>query len=371
MNLQLPEHLSQLLFRHECVVLPGLGAFLTRYHSAEANTATGMLRPPSRRVHFNASIKENDGLLANSVSRSQNISYKKAMQFIQDQLNEWLSQIDGGEKINLTGVGRLFKDDNGNLQFSPSLENNFLTSSYGLSIFRMPPLQREAEIRKTIHKAIEKHVPISKNEPREKRRKFAWAAVLIPLAFAGVVGAGYYAYENSDWENQAGFDWWKKSPQTTVDSPQPAGDGKRDALMSDEKLPAGNSDDLEISNNKRETRNLPPSGKPETPKTDLGTKNKGLEKSAQTVVEVPATHNPQLTTSSSGFHIVVGSFKEKGNAESYILQLRSQGFDAYLAEGNARFNRVAIGNFSSRQAANQDLNSIRANVNSGAWVFAN
>ena len=155
MKLEIHEHISRLLYDHECVIIPGFGAFLTRHHVAEVNNATHMLRPMSRRVHFNASINQNDGLLAKSIAYFEQINYSRALELIGSELEKWTKVLNAGQKLNVAGIGRLYRDSNTSLQFSPSLEINYLPSAYGLGIFRTDAIQREGAIRKSIASAIE------------------------------------------------------------------------------------------------------------------------------------------------------------------------------------------------------------------------
>ena len=82
MNRTIDKHISQLLFDHECVTVSGFGSFIIREYPAEINIATHMFRPSTKRVSFNPSIKENDGLLAKQISSVENIAYRQANESI-------------------------------------------------------------------------------------------------------------------------------------------------------------------------------------------------------------------------------------------------------------------------------------------------
>ncbi|WP_421751172.1 SPOR domain-containing protein [Croceimicrobium sp.] len=198
-------YISNLLYFNECVVVPGFGAFLTRYFSAEVNSATHMFRPPSKRVAFNARIQENDGLLAKHISKTEGVSYEKAMESIEISVRSWKKVLRAGRKVNLTGIGRLYMSDTGKLQFNPAHDINYDIQSYGLNIFRANAMEREQEIKRSVNKAIEKHQGKkvkSKEAPKEdtKVRQVnfrRWAAVLGPVAAAMLVGAYLYVTPGS------------------------------------------------------------------------------------------------------------------------------------------------------------------------------
>ena len=73
MNLEY--HISQLLYRYQCVTIPGFGAFLTDYQSAQWHEPSNGFYPPKKLISFNSFLKNNDGLLANHLAQIENITY--------------------------------------------------------------------------------------------------------------------------------------------------------------------------------------------------------------------------------------------------------------------------------------------------------
>lgn len=335
MKLQLHEHISRLLFDHECVIIPGFGAFLTRYYSAEVNHATHMMRPPSKRVYFNASINENEGLLAKAISHTEGITYTQSLANIKNEVAQWQQTLTKSKKLNLPGIGRLYIDEvSGKLQFSPSLETNFATTSYGLSIFRSPAIQREAQIRKTIHQTIEKHVVTETAEG--KKRKVAtwvpWAAALGPILVAGVIGYSYLTQGSfNPAENVAGINWLQFSRST-------------------EKVIEVPVEDVKTT---------------ETPNSSMS-ENSADDSPKEVVEEAPEVISPKIA-----YHIVVGSFKDQANAASYVTQLQAKGYDAYIPEGDNRFFRVSVGGYTSHEEATAAIAGVKQNVNPHSWVYSN
>ncbi len=349
MQLMLSQHISRLLFEHECVIVPNFGAFLTRYHHAEVNPATHMMRPPSRRIYFNPGLKENDGLLAKSLNLTEGISYKQALQSVNDEVLAWSELLKTGEKLQLKGIGRLFVDEKGKLQFSPTLENNYQRAAYGLSIFRSPAVEREIKIRSAIQRTIEKQpiplitpvikeAPVTESTAPKRSVRIPWAAVLGPVIFAGIVGAGYLGLKSEPLQNVSGLNWieWSHSRSIYDISGEVISEGTAEVKKD-------LSQDLAVENEV------------------LGesiTINESVEEEIPTVQLYP-------------YHIVVGSFKDLANAEGYVSVLKSQGLDAYTAIGDNRYMRVAVGNFATRAQADQALLRIRQSVNSQAWIYTN
>ena len=87
----LANYISDLLYRYECVIVPEFGAFLTQQHAATVNPATNVFLPPRKTVSFNEQLKQNDGLLANHIVVSEDVSYTDAL----DKISAYVSQIKG------------------------------------------------------------------------------------------------------------------------------------------------------------------------------------------------------------------------------------------------------------------------------------
>ena len=215
MQSTIDQHLGNLLYYHECVVVPNFGAFLTRYFPAEINSATHMMRPPSKRVAFNARVNENDGLLAKHIAAVDGVSYEKAIESIEISVRSWKKVFRAGKKVNLIGIGRLYMDSMGKLQFNPAHDINYDLHSYGLNIFRANAMEREAEIKKSVNKAIEKHqgkkvtnrgksAAKGTKEP-SKTNWLKWVATLGPVAALLIVGSYYYTQERETFNNVSGF----------------------------------------------------------------------------------------------------------------------------------------------------------------------
>lgn len=220
MKYTINQHISQLLYRHECVVVPEFGAFLTRSYPAELNRSINMLRPAWRQVVFNGRIAENDGLLAKHVATAEGTTYKEALEAIHIAVKNWQRILRAGKKVNLAGVGRLFLDAEGTLQFNPAQDVNYNIHSYGLHIFRASAMEREEKLKHSVNRALEKHgAKPEKNQKersetsggikqlmRQNRRQISrWAAVLGPAIALGLVGSYLYTQQPDAVQQAAGY----------------------------------------------------------------------------------------------------------------------------------------------------------------------
>ena len=154
-------YISQLLYRHQCVTVPGFGAFLTEIQSAHLHENTNSFYPPKKLISFNSHLKNNDGLLANHIAQIERTSYESAVAAIESEVVIWNSILQVNEKFTLKNIGELSLNSEKNLVFSPSENINYLKESFGLNSFVSPSIKREqykqeAETKKTNKKPIKK-----------------------------------------------------------------------------------------------------------------------------------------------------------------------------------------------------------------------
>jgi nucleoid DNA-binding protein len=173
---QVTQHIVKLLYDHNCVIVPGLGGFVTNYQPAKVHPTSFIFNSPSKSVAFNISLSINDGLLADTIARNEGVSHREADLLI----SGFVSQIKGAlaemKPVKLSGIGRLTMDVEGQIRFLPDNAQNFQLQSYGLYSFTAQPISRE---RSQIEVQVAKPVQ-SVAAPAKKKRKFSDA--LLPIA---------------------------------------------------------------------------------------------------------------------------------------------------------------------------------------------
>ena len=141
--MKIEHYISQLLYRYQCVTVPGFGAFLTEYQSAQLDESSNAFYPPKKLVSFNPFIKNNDGLLANHVALSEKIAYEVAVSAIQNEVSQWKNSIQETGNFTLKNVGKFSLNNEKNLVFTPIDQLNYLKESFGLCNFISPSVKRE------------------------------------------------------------------------------------------------------------------------------------------------------------------------------------------------------------------------------------
>ncbi len=119
---ELIRHIEYLLRDHDCVVVPGFGAFIIQHHSAHYDTKSRIFYPPSATVIFNPELTHNDGLLATSVARRDGIPYDRASRVVTDEITGMKSQLMTDGELQAGHLGR-FSLVEGKIIFTPETDS--------------------------------------------------------------------------------------------------------------------------------------------------------------------------------------------------------------------------------------------------------
>lgn len=183
--MQITEIIVDLLYTHDCVILPGMGGLLTNPKAAEVDLHNHTAKPRSRTLAFNAKLQENDGVLIHAVAKKDGSSYSEA----QDRLAAFVKNIEN--ELASTGhysfkpLGTFYKNE-GKLIFIPSLQQNFELKSYGLPVLKLKN-QQASVVEKVFvpenaaaktevqEKALSKKesLPVLKEQRKEKKKEVA------------------------------------------------------------------------------------------------------------------------------------------------------------------------------------------------------
>ncbi|MDE6521967.1 MAG: hypothetical protein K2L17_04035 [Muribaculaceae bacterium] len=117
----LPLHIEYLLTRHDCVIVPGIGAFIATETEAFIDLENGVIRPRRREISFNSSVVTDDGLLAHSIARHEGISYEEARRTLSSLIERMTSDLNDEGEVSVGMIGRLLKDAEGLISFQPRL----------------------------------------------------------------------------------------------------------------------------------------------------------------------------------------------------------------------------------------------------------
>ncbi|WP_302546494.1 SPOR domain-containing protein [Coprobacter fastidiosus] len=183
--LELVRHIEYLLTEHDCVLVPGLGGFVLQYVPARFSEDRKSIQPPGKQITFNSSLSYNDGLLAQSLMRTLDIDYGKAVAMIE----RWVDEIkrsfsEPGDSYAFGELGTFVLSDERSLIFEPPASCLFGISAFGLKKLNICPLgqlhkdENVAEPKLRSKKRDVVYIPVNKSFVRQL---IAVAAIIILL----------------------------------------------------------------------------------------------------------------------------------------------------------------------------------------------
>ena len=167
-------HIEYLLTIHDCVIIPDFGGFLLNYQEASF-ISTGEILPPRKNISFNRLLKNNDGLLANSISQEKNISYQEALILIESEVKKLKADLQLGATVTFGNIGTLTSDLECNYVFSPSEIQNYYLEYYGFNKLTLNPLY----VSESVENVLEKKEFIRLPKIRFVRHVAAVAALIV------------------------------------------------------------------------------------------------------------------------------------------------------------------------------------------------
>lgn len=140
--------LSELLFDNECVIVPELGAFITKETPAALDYVTGRLTPPSKEVAFNGQIVTDDGMFIGYVAERMGITTTKAAYMVHDFAMRSLAVLESSGALRLNGMGVLTRVSDKDFRIQFDDDTNLLGDSFGFATIKALPIYRK----ETYHK---------------------------------------------------------------------------------------------------------------------------------------------------------------------------------------------------------------------------
>ena len=143
--MEMVDLVADLLFKHNCVIVPGLGGFVSNYSKAEFKEEYQTILPARKRIAFNEKLHENDGLLINHVAKTKGISYSEAEVEVNKFVEYASERIHHHKSFEFKNVGTFYYTRENNVVFVPYEGINMLTDSYGLSPLKLRATQKMSE----------------------------------------------------------------------------------------------------------------------------------------------------------------------------------------------------------------------------------
>lgn len=135
-------HIEYLIRRHDCVILPGVGAFVASYKSSYINDEWGIMTPPKREICFNPAIINNDGLLANSIARRNRLSFESANKQMLQAIADMKATLTHDKELSIGRVGNFYLGEEDKICFKSFRSGNQFDEFWGLQAIKIPTLEQ-------------------------------------------------------------------------------------------------------------------------------------------------------------------------------------------------------------------------------------
>jgi len=378
---KIDHYISELLFDHDCVIVTDLGGFITNYKPATINPALHVISPPSKKLAFNAFLKNNDGLLANHIAQRTYLNYADACDVIRDYVKEASSGMKNGQKLKIDKVGVLYLDEEERLQFLPDHHANYLIESFGMAPVHAPVIKRVITETKEVELPVIRNISSADTKQKKEVRIFGWkvlemipaAAVLAILMMTPPVLDEF----NSNLSTMLPFSRMNEYLET-IKGTHPA---KQQVV-----IPQINPFEIPPHS---VTHSLPVTITP-TPSAEATTVEPNPSTTETAAAPIPAaspvtaaisapaaipavpesTAVATLNLDQRTYFVIGGCFRSEENANKFVAEMKGKGMEAtVIGQNNAGLYMVSLFSSSNYNQTTDKLPEIKTNVVESAWVY--
>ncbi|TVR76354.1 MAG: hypothetical protein EA412_13825 [Chitinophagaceae bacterium] len=327
-------YIKEILTYEQCVVIPGVGGFITDYLPARISTNQSLISPPWKSVAFNIRLINNDGILSAYFRKKENISSDVANIEVAKFASEIKNKLKNNETILFPGLGSLTFINNESPLFKPLDKPEICKESFGLkTITAHPAFAKENKIEKKQSEKVftgqntENANRKAKRKSRNPRRFIFLSALLILFSLMYFkVGVEHLNLQ------QFGFSFpttWQpdlnKALQESVKEIQ-------------------NEESIQISN-----EDLP------EPEDRLN------------------HHQTYFEDYNEGYFIILASFQSKNRAERYLNQMKKDFNLDFQIIPHEHFDFFRVGYYSGKDylQSETELNDFTKKGIEGAWLIYN
>jgi hypothetical protein len=351
-DLNVAHYISELLFKHDCVIVPGFGGFVSTYSPAKVHPAQHTFTPPSKQIVFNKHLQQNDGLLANTISESIPCSFDVAMSGVTKFVEDINSKLKVGKKVELHNLGTLSLDPEKNIAFETFPEINFLIDSFGLASFQSMPVIREVVTEKRkpverIDRPVADEIIESKPVRNRTRRVLVTSAVITPVLVAAFwlstqTPNGFAGFTNFFGKKEVSkfqpVKWFSKGSSDTL------------KMITELKADANGIAKISLAEN--------------APEIIVD-----IHKVVPDATSVAHENWNSKSYNGTRYYIIGGCFENQENVIRFISSLKGKGFDPQVIDQvRSRLTHIGIASFASKEEAVQYLAKISGDV-PGAWIL--
>lgn len=146
--IKLGKHISELLYSHDSVIVPGFGIFSTKYVPARFIPEEKIVESPRKIVDFRPEPKQGDTPLIAYMAKKEGKDHGEVLQSITNTIKDVEHALEAGNKVEFERIGTFFRDPDGSLQFEASRQVNYLEEDTGVKTVETPPQKIAEEVKK-------------------------------------------------------------------------------------------------------------------------------------------------------------------------------------------------------------------------------
>jgi cell division septation protein DedD len=372
LNYSLNLHLAFLLFQEDSLSVHGLGTFSVRRYGAEIQLPAGLILPPARRVSFSPQAEFTSPCLTKHLQQIEGLDEAGVAEAIATAAAEYRRVLDRGDRLVLQGIGSL-RHIESQWTFKASLEANFLSSSFGLPMFRMDLATSES---------IAPSIPANADAPRVR----SWQAAAIVAGALGLAAIGGTKDNMRTTVQQATIHWnvsdWFQSQKSTLirtwdswtasveEFVTPANEPVREEAT----LPAGQPAEVLASEADSEPAAKELAASKPAAKAPVASKpaanGASLAKKANEPISANLAKEANLSKSQrkGQYALIVGAFAEDANAERLANNLKKSGYPAEVLDAKVGLKKVALRTFASEDAARKAKAQLKRDF-PAIWIY--
>lgn len=149
MQQEIGQYIAELLYKHDRLSIPGFGSLELGHAPALLDQIQGQINAPAKEIKFKSDLVMDDGLLVNYLMDKKGWSLEQCQAWVNEQVVSLQNALEGREIVELSGLGRFFKNFENELQFVAE-NNNFNTNSFGLQPVMAHAVNHKVEERTTL-----------------------------------------------------------------------------------------------------------------------------------------------------------------------------------------------------------------------------
>ena len=140
--ISIEKYIEKLLLKHDCVIIPNLGGFVTSYEPSYFDEESGLLYPPTRTIGFNSRLNINDGLLVQAYMQAYDTNFPEANRIVERETENIWEQLRQNGSYVFENIGSLELNANNTILFTPKNDSGIVDPDlYGLDAIKPEPYQ--------------------------------------------------------------------------------------------------------------------------------------------------------------------------------------------------------------------------------------